>query len=204
MIYLYDMAITEDLQNSFNPEAVPNPTVKVISPADVINLSAQMHNDEVTYPMVAITRKEATPIDSDRTNFTRMRYGVQTVLDNETNTLYREQCIPIDLRYDLTVITTNAVDRDEIVKELLFKYLQMYFISIDLPYECKRTIRFGVNIENASEISNTSATPDYLSSGTLYETSIPLKCEGAVLVSYRPEKLRRLETEVVALNTTTI
>lgn len=196
MLYLYDEAISEDLEYSFNPNHVDNPQVKVISPEGAINVVAQAQSDQLSFPVVILTREPDTPIDYERTNFARLHRGVACVFDKVTNEYYNEKVIPVDLRYKLTVLTTNTVDMDEIVKELLFKYTQMYFSTIKLPYESKRKVRFGIVLDPNSSIQRDSGTAEYLSAGTLYQTIIPLKVEGAVLVHYTPVKLKRMEFEV--------
>lgn len=202
MLYLYDQCITDDLIRSFNPESVKNPVVKVIDPDSIVGLAAQIQNDEISLPIVAITRDPGTAIDKDRMNFTRAHIGVQSVLDIETNELYYEKAIPIQLSYKLTVLTSNTADMDEIMRELLFKYTSMYFFKFTLPYECKRQVRFGVIIDSDSDIERKSGSFEYLENGQLYQTIIPLKCEGCVLVSYTPAKLQRSQTDIVATNKT--
>lgn len=195
MLYNYDNAIAEDLRKSFNPEGEINPVVKVVDPDSVLELIAQIQEDQISFPIVVLTRNPDTPIDKTRRNFTHMHRGVLTVIDPETNNMYYEKVIPIELSYDITVLATNTADRDELVKELLFKYTSMYFIKFTLPYECKRVVRFGIEIDPDGEISNKSGTFDYLDGGTLYQTIINLKCQGAVLVSYTPVKLQRTQFE---------
>ena len=196
MIYLYDNAIVDDLTRSFNPNAVKSPTVKVISPEQAIGVVAQVQNDELSFPFVVLTRSEDTSIDNDRMNFTRAHKGVASVLDTDTNELYYEKVIPIKLSYSLTVLATNTADRDELVKEILFKYTNMYFLTLTMPYYCKRKIRFGVIIDSNSSIQNSSGNVEYLENGQLYQTLIPLVCEGCVLVSYTPAKLKRTFCDV--------
>lgn len=197
MLYVYDNAIVADLQASLNTDSAI-PAVKVVDPASVVNLAAQMHNDEIQYPVIALTRTQPVSMDEVRMNFTSRHVGQQTVLDPDTNIFYYERSLPIKLSYDLTVITTNMIDMDEIVKELLFKYISMYYLVVDLPYECKRSIRFGICIDSNTQIESKSSVHEYLSAGQLYQTSIPLVCEGAVLISYRPVKLQRLEHQLGA------
>lgn len=198
MIYLYDQALADDLRQSFNPTAVKDPVVKVIDADSVVGLAAQIQADEVSYPIVALTRTSDVSIDTERWNFTRLHKGLQSVIDIETNELYYERVIPINLSYQLNVITTNTADMDEIVRELLFKYASMYFLQLVLPYECRRKVRFGVVIDSSSNIERKSSSNDYLASGQLYETAIPLKCEGCVLVTYTPAKLVRVTSEIDA------
>ena len=196
MIYLFDNSIVDDLKSSFNLLNVTNPVVKVIDPEQIIDLAAQIKEGNITFPVVALTRNPDTPIDTARTNFTRMHKGVATVLDKETNELYYERAIPIELSYKLTLLATNTADMDELVKEMLFKYTNMYFLTLTLPYECERKIRFGIIIDKDSDIERTSGSTDYIQSGQLHQTIIPLVCEGAVLVSYTPAKLVRTQHDI--------
>lgn len=199
MLYLYDNAICDDLRKSFNPENVPDPVVKVVDPEHSVALAAQIQNGEkLSFPIVAVFRDADTSLDSERNNFTKAHRGVATVLDTETNELYYERSVPIKLSYTLTVVTTNTADMDEMIRELIFKYVSMYFLTIRSPYECKRKIRFGVSIDPDTEISRTSGSYEYSSEGKLYQSKIVLKCEGCVLLHYTPAKLLKAKHVVDA------
>lgn len=191
MLYLYDKAIVEDLSQCLGKD-----TVRVIDPEAIVDLAAQIENDEISFPLIALTRSPAPTIDNSRTNFTMMHNGVSTVIDPETNNVYNEKVLPIKLVYNLTVLTTNQADMDEIIRELLFKYIQMYFLTIRLPYESDRKIRFGIRIDPNTEIEQTSGSAEYLKSGALYQVIIPLYCDGCVLVTYTPAHLQRLQHEI--------
>lgn len=199
MLRLYDEAIAEDLKNSFNPDMAGSPVVKVMDAQGIVNLAAQVQEDRPTFPLICVVRNENYDIDTDRTNFTMMKRGVAKVMDPETNNLYYERAIPITLSYTLTILMTNQIDMDELVRELIFKYTSMYFLSIDLPYESNRRMRFGVTIDTSIAIERESGAFNWLNEGRLYQTMIPLKVEGAVLLHYTPAKLTRTEYEVEAL-----
>lgn len=198
MLYVYDNAIVDDLSKSFNSTNVDNPVVRVVSPENAIGVAAQIQNDHIQLPIAMLTRSDDINIDTDRTNFTQMHKGVQSVLDPETNLLYYEKAIPIKLAYSLTLLTTNTSDMDELVRELIFKYTSMYFLTIQLPYECKRKVRFGIRIDSGSTIARSSSSGEYLEKGQLYQSIISLVCDGCVLVSYTPAKLKRSAYEVEA------
>lgn len=191
MIYLYDDAIRKDLERSFNPDNIGSPIVRVMDPEQGLKAIAHAEGDNLKFPLVLLTRHPDSPIDKTRWNFTRAHRGVAALLDNQTNNLYYEKAIPIEVNYDLTVLATNSADREELVRELIFKYTSMYFVTFELPYEYKRKVRFGITIDMDREVSSKSGTLDYLNTGTLYQTIIPLRCEGCVLVSYTPAKLQR-------------
>lgn len=188
MLYLYDNSIVDDLKRSFNPGLSGSPVVKALDEDGLISVAAQIQNDEITFPLIAVVRGDPK-IDTDRTNFTLMHRGTAKVFDNETNMLYYEKAIPINLGYTLTVLTTNSADRDELVRELIFKYTSMYFLSIRLPYESDRLMRFGVRIDTDREIENESGSAEYLQDGHIYQTLIPLSLDGAMLFHYTPAKL---------------
>lgn len=196
LLYLYDSAIAEDIRESFT-DAAGNSDVKVVDPQGAVNILAQIQEDSVKFPAVVLTRDPTYAIDTQRSNFTAMHRGVLTVMDTETNKLYYEKVIPVRLRYNLTLLATNTADIDELTKELLFKYLQMYYLKIQLPYEADRTIRFGVSITAETEIQQSSGSFEYLEAGKLYQSVIPLVCEGCVLVSYTPVRLKHIGVEHV-------
>jgi len=196
MIYLYDEAIAKDLEDSFNPDHMKNLSVRVIDPEGAIDIVAQIQNDKLSFPAVVVNRNPDYQVDRNLTNFTRMHNGVVSVLDPDTNNLYYEQAVPVELKYGLTILATNTADMDELVRELLFKYTSMYFLTITIPYEGKRKIRFGVTIDRDSSIDRSSGTVEYLHAGTLYQAIVPLRCEGCVLVNYTPAKLRRTAYEI--------
>lgn len=191
MIYLYDNAIVEDLNKSFNPDNTDDPVVKVISPENVIGIAAAVKDDSLSFPIVALERREDTNIDSKLANFSRTMRGIPAVFDTDTNNIYYERSMPIDLSYTLTVMTTNQVDMDEIMRELLFKYKSMYFLSIHIPYEGDRDITFGMVIDNDGGITKQSGVSEYVDSGKLYQSSISIRCEGCVLLYYTPRHLKR-------------
>ena len=194
MLYVYDKAIADDLENSFT-DAMGNIQVKVVDVEHIPDLIAQIQEDQIDFPVVVLTRNPETPIDKDRMNFTRAHKGVVSVLDPDTNNLYYEKAVPIKLSYELCILATNTADIDELTKELIFKYMSMYFITFTLPYECKRKVRFGVVVDYDS-IDRSSGSFEYIDSGTLYQTKMTLNCEGCVLVSYTPVKLKRSVLEI--------
>lgn len=192
MIYLYDNAITEDLRRSFNPDNSPNPVVKVISPEEIIGLAAQLSGDEISLPVVALSRNPDIQYDMTRYNFTRAKKGVIAEYDTKQNLVYLEKAIPINLQYDITVLASNQADIDELVKELIFKYTEQYFLVIHTPYEAKRPMRFGIQIIPESGVEQSKSSKDFWEKGSLYQAVIHIKCEGCVLLSYTPRKVTQV------------
>lgn len=195
MIYLYDNALVEDLDNSFNAH-VSNPVVRVISPEQALGVVAQVQEDQIQFPIIALERPDSIEINKELSNFAWMHRGVPAVFDKKENNFYHEKAIPINLSYVLSILTSNQADMDEIIREIIFKYTAMYFLSIRIPYESKREISFGVIIDQDSGIQKKSGLSEYTETGQLYQSSIVLRCEGCVLVHYTPVHLKRGVVEI--------
>ena len=196
MLYLYDRAICEDLEKSFTDD-MGTSAVKVVSPEQTPAVIAQMREDKITLPMVSLTRESDIPIDKDRLNLTRAHNGVSAVFDKEHNIYYNEKLIPISLAYEMTIFASNQADIDELIRELQFKYLDMFFLTIKLPYEDNRKMRFGVVVDTDYGIKQKNFSSTYLKEGLMYEATIRLKCQGCNLITYTPLKLKRFDSEIV-------
>lgn len=194
MLYCYDQAICNDLKSCLS--SFCSDTVKVIDSESIIELVAQIKEDKIKLPLVYLTRNTPVEIDNRRTNYTHIHKGCPCVIDKSNNMIYNEKAIPVNLKYTITIVTSNRADMDEMVREILFKYSDYYFLSIKVPYESKRTIRFGITCPKDSDIETSSSTSDYLTKGTLYQTLIPLVCEGAVELQYTPHHLVEISKEI--------
>ena len=189
MLYLYDRALVDDLKKSLTGEANPN---VVMSNAETFpGILAQIQDDTITYPLILVQRGEDTPIDTSRYNFTRAKFGVPCVFDNKENNVYYEKALPVNIQYTLRILSTNVADRDELARELFYKYSSMYFLTIQVPYESDRKIRFGLELDLDYGIKNESAAFDYISTGALYQATIVLNTQGCVLLTYTPRHLNR-------------
>lgn len=198
MLYLYDNAIVEDLQSVLDASKM-NANVRIMEADGIIGLMAQLEEDRITFPLICLARDSDLAFDSSLSNFTRTHVGNATVLDPETNMLYLEKSIPVELKYGLHILTTNTVDMDELVREITFRYMSKYFLTINKPYEGQTKLRFGIAIPPDTVIRRESGSGDYIKEGKLYESIIPLVCQGCVMLEYTPKHMVRLTTEVKAI-----
>ena len=189
MLYIYDDAIVENLKASLTEEA--NQNVFLTTEENYQGILAQIQDDTITYPLVLLHREPEIQIDTKLQNFTRYKFGVPCVFDNKKNNVYYERAIPVVLTYTLRVLSTNVFDADEIARELFFKYLSMYFLMTRLPYESDRQVRFGVAVDRDYGIKNDSGSFEYISTGKLYQTTMQLKTEGTVSITYTPRHVNR-------------
>ena len=204
MLYIFDNAIIDDLKASLTDNA--NQNVFLTDAENYPGILAQIQDDTITYPLILLHRDDETPVRTDLWNFTRYKVGVPCVFDNKTNTVYYEKALPVDLNYTLRILSTNVADRDELARELfLNKYLSMYFLTVRLPYESDRKIRFGVQVDAEYGIRNESGSFDYLSTGALYQATMHLKTEGCVSLTYTPRHIQRnvIDTNTIGIENQT-
>lgn len=196
MLWCYDDAIVKDLSSCIDSDSGANNTVRMMGETGMMGVLAQLQEDKIQFPAIFLQRHAETPMDPTRFNFTRLHKGVPASYDPEKNEIYLEKAIPIELKYDLHVLATNTVDLDETMRELLFRYSSMYYLIMEVPYESKRQIRFGVAINPNTSIRRVSGTSEYVESGRLYEIIAELECQGAVLLNYTPRHMQGVITEV--------
>lgn len=196
MLYLFDQAIVDNLKASLTEAA--NQNVFLTDAENYPGILAQIQDDTITYPLILLHRDDDTPIRTDLWNFTRYKIGVPCVFDNKTNNVYYEKALPVDLNYTLRILSTNVADRDELARELFYKYISMYYLTVRLPYESDRKIRFGVQVDAEYGIKSESGSFDYLSTGALYQATMHLTTEGCVSLTYTP---RHIQRNVIDTNT---
>lgn len=189
MLYKYDEAIVDNLKSSLTEDA--NQHVFLTNAENYQGILAQIQNDTITYPLILLHREDDTPVITELMNFTRAHFGVPCTFDNKTNNVYYERAIPVGLTYTLRILSTNVADRDELARELFYKYLSMYYLTIRVPYESDRKVRFGVYVDQDYGIKNESGSFDYLSTGALYQSTMTLRTHGCVMLSYTPRHLER-------------
>lgn len=189
MLWIYDQAIVDDLKASLTDAA--NANVIISGPDNYQSILAQIQEDTITYPLILLHRGDDTQVITSLMNFTRYQFGVPCVFDNKTNNIYYERALPVALNYSLRILSTNVADTDELARELFYKYISMYYLTIRVPYESDRKLRFGISVDMDYGIKRESANAEYLESGVLYQSTMQLKTEGCVSLTYTPRHLTR-------------
>ena len=199
MLYLYDSALVDELKASLTDEV--NKNVVLTDAENYQGILAQIQDDTITYPLILLHRDDDTAINTQLMNFTRYKIGVPCVFDNKTNTVYYERALPVDVNYTLRILSHNVADTDELARELFYKYLSMYYLTIRVPYESDRKIRFGIQVDMEYGIKKESGSFDYISTGALYQSTIHLKTQGCVYLTYTGRHLQRtvLDTNNVGI-----
>ena len=199
MIHLYDTAIADFLESrlteSGNPEFA---TVRVYQPDNIHELVAAIKGDEVPLPCVSISRTREN-IDMNRYNFARERFGFPVNVNPENkNEIVYVYSLPIDLGYSLQVMHNKVWLVDEIIRSLLSNLRKRYFHEIFVRYGINRKISFGMTA--GIDIVTQTGSSEYHALGTLYQKSVPLDINGAVMLFSTKQKNMHLELDKIVTN----
>jgi len=197
MIHLYDKVIADYLQERLKSSKNEDwAKVKVYRPENIHELVALLNNDTVPLPVVSLVRT-SEPVDRQRYNFAREKFGFPVRIDNEgnRNEVIYEYSIPIALEYSLQVMADKTWIADEIIRSLWACLRRRYFHEFTAPYGINRKISFG--LECGDDIVTQTGSSEYHAVGTLYQKSVPLWTNGAVMLFSDRRKIMHLELDKI-------
>jgi hypothetical protein len=171
MIYLYDKAMENKLKKVF-PNTVYAPTDKFYE-----RYLLKDKNDNVKLPALSIwrTSHEFIPHNA-KTQLSIANFGIRHDEEYLVRNIYSMQII---LRYQLDIWAGTDIDRDDLMKEILF-FLVSY-PNIFIQYQGQK-FEFPIQIEPPDDITEIA---EFESNGDLYRISIPLVVPDARLLFYQ-------------------
>ena len=117
-VYLYDEALINRIRTVINDN-----TVSVIPFEKVFTKQADAHDDP-PMPIVSVYRQGYSLTNNGTRNIVGYRSGrFNDVQDGEAVIRYRQQYIPITIRYQIDVWTRTRQQNDEFVRELIWFFM---------------------------------------------------------------------------------
>lgn len=166
-MYLYEKAITKDLDNIFKNSKVN--AIIADSLNDGLKRIAAENEDKVTLPLIVLTGGDWTIAD---TNFYSLMHGSQ-FKESDGSYLKYTNVIPITASYDMYIVAQSSRECDMLTREILFHYNMNPTLTIDIPYGIDKLHTFNILFG-----SNIRKTQNY--SGLVYRV-INLTLQGAYL-----------------------
>lgn len=172
MLYEYDKSLISKIKKVFDPDRV------VYAPVDKFYDRYLMHNKNKSIDLPAIsiwrTNMEFDPF----TPFTQSR--VANFRMDTTDELVARQIysMKVQLTYNLDIWASTDVDRDDLLKELLFFFIR--YPNISITYQ-DQNFAFPVHVdppEDTTDISN------FENNGDLYRITMPLLIKDARFLFY--------------------
>lgn len=181
---LYDDALVEKIKNW-----TQNTIVNVLGPDDVrrtIEVIADETNDSpIKLPLIAITRNGGYVIEDFAIGKKAMSFDGLTLNANHRQASQLNS-IPINISYELNVITRYYEQADEYMRNLIFNLINFPKLTINIPYN-NENYKHVANITLNAEIEDASDIPLRLVAGQFTRLVITFQIDDAYLwdVRYR-------------------
>lgn len=178
----YDDAIINEFRRVFNDN-----TIHILPVENAIRFSAQLTKDNVKFPMISTTRLGYS-IRTDNVNFAAKMIGSFVTRDGKNNNIFA-QTVPIRIEYQMDVFTVDRESCDEIVRELIFFFMQHPTLTAHFEYGLDIDHTFNLYLN--SEIVDNSDTVEHVNTGVMFRNTLTFYTDDALL--FRSKKQRQGE-----------
>jgi hypothetical protein len=181
----YDDAIISKFRSIFNDN-----TIYILPVENAIRFSAQLNRDDVKFPMISTTRLGYS-IQTQNVNFAAKMIGSFATRDGKNNNIFA-QTVPIRIEYQMDVFTVDRQSCDEIVRELIFFFMQHPTLKAHFDYGLNIDHNFNLYLND--EIVDNSDTVEHVNNGVMFRNTLTFYTDDARL--FRSKK--QIQGEVIA------
>ena len=172
-VELYDSALLTKIQGVYENTVLSPPERAFQACAEL-----KKNNGKVRLPLLSLYRFRYTlslPMLSTR----GIRRGRNISYTEDKSEIILQKTIPLDIEYQLDVWTDNTKTVDNIVRELLFWFLENPDITVTNPngMDFQFSLIFDHDVENNSDVMS------FEQLGRLYRMTVPMRLDNAVLFS---------------------
>lgn len=175
----YDDAIINEFRRIFNDN-----TIYILPVENAIRFSAQLNRDNVKFPMISTTRLGYS-IRHENVSFPAKMIGSFVTRDGKNNNLFA-QSVPIRIEYQMDVFTVDRQSCDEIIRELIFFFLQ--HPTLVAHFEYGLNIDHNFNLYLNDDIVDNSDTVEHVNSGVMFRNTLTFYADDALLFRSKKQK----------------
>lgn len=182
MFYLYDDALIRTLRSWTGDGKITVNKYELLFP-----YRADVASDKVQLPIISVSRASPKILNTNKTPLSvdGMKF-VETdprKRNDRPIKIPRLRAIPVRLHYQIDVITRNLEENDNIIRELVFKFINNPTLKVDIPYKgCELSHKF--NLMLSEDIEDNSDITEHLNLGETYRQTLDLFTDDAYLFSY--------------------
>lgn len=190
MIYLYENAIIDDLRYQLGDSRVS------LLPPDILfrSIADLSGDDQVELPLISLSRigysfneePHSSPETLDGTKIMEA--------DEEGRMRFAQvQRVPITCRWQVDVISRSRLDNDNLVRELLFYYINNPTLKVMIPYGLNKEHKFSIWIN--PDIDDNSDIESHASRGEYFRTTFGITCTDANIWKVTTNSPKKLQIE---------
>lgn len=180
-IYKYEEAIVAKMREITGDDRI------IITPSDNIsNLIPRIANDELKLPLIHIIRNNwrllgknshAMKMNGHIANNYPMFYeGSNEGYDGK---IHREHVIPISFSHTFEVWSRTREENDEMIRELIWFFLTLGELEVDIPYGLNRKHKFTLTLAN--DIVDNTNIISHKDAGEVFLQALITNCDDAYL-----------------------
>lgn len=186
----YDDAIINEFRRVFNDN-----TIYILPVENAIRFSAQLSKDNVKFPMISTTRLGYS-IRNENVSFPAKMVGSFVNRDGKNNNIFA-QTVPIRIEYQMDVFTVDRQSCDEIIRELIFFFLQ--HPTLVAHFEYGLDIDHNFNLYLNDEIVDNSDTVEHVNNGVMFRNTLTFYTDDALLFRSKKQKQGEIIASVHSL-----
>lgn len=190
-VYIYDKAIVEKFK-----EILGDPRISIVPFENAFRKSG-VDGDDVTLPFVSISR-QGWSLTQQTKNITAYMVGKSKT---KNNIYYTNAYLPIEIQYNMDIVTRNREENDELCRELILYIHRHPELIAEVTY-LGITQRFGFHWFLGNDIVDNSEIAEFENRGQYYRSTLSMVVDEAHLLyveKYVPVKeiqIKFIEQEV--------
>lgn len=184
-VYIYDKAITEKLK-----DILGDPRISIVPFENAFRKSG-VDGDDVTLPFVSISR-QGWSLTQQTKNITAYMVGKPKI---KNNIHYTNAYLPIQIQYNLDIVTRNREENDELCRELILYIHRHPELIAEVTY-LGITQRFGFHWFLGNDVIDNSEISEFENRGQYYRSTLSMVVDEAQLLyveKYIPVKELRIK-----------
>lgn len=171
-VYFYDKALVEHFRTILDDDKI-----HILPVENAIRFVAQLHKDNIKFPLISTTRLGYSLRLSDR-NFAAIHTGGFYKRNTDGTNMF-EQIIPIRIEYQLDIFSVDQRTCDELIRELIFHITQNPTLTVEIPYCLDASHVFNIYLDE--NITDNSDTVEHINKGVLFRNTLTLYTDDAYL-----------------------
>lgn len=168
-IYLYEQSLVESLR-----KVTGDKRIHVIPPEQSILYLAEFNKDKVVLPAILLSRNSMSLTDT-RNQVAALK-GETTRLEKDA-TVVKAQVVPVKIEWSLDVYAADRITCDEIIRELVFYFIQHPCFKIRVPYNLDIEQEFSVFLSD--DIQDNSDLVEFPNHGEVFRETLTLYTDDA-------------------------
>lgn len=181
-VYWYDESIIKKLR-----EITGDARISILTPDTLFRFVANLKDDKVVFPLISLSRLGYTISRNTRTPASYQGLPMSKSGDNVDEI----QFIPININYQLDIITRKRDDNDSLTDEILFYFINHPTLKVNIGKGANVSHVFSLFFNE--DVTDNSDIESHMSRGEYFRTTLTFNVPDAKLWKTTSKKLYSID-----------